>query len=241
MGRMFEKRKATMFKRWDRMAKAFTAAGRLIAIAVKSGGDNPDYNPALRRAIQNARSVNMPKDKISNAIKKASGADAKDYAIVMYEGYGPNGVALLVETATDNPTRTVANVRLAFRKSNGNMGNSGSVIFMFNHQGVFTLKPTDDMDPEELELDLIDHGLEELVQDEDDEGAPIFVIRSDFGSFGSVAAALEERGITPTKAETEYVPTTLSELTEEQETEVLALIDRLEQDDDVTRVFHTLP
>ena len=241
MGRMFEKRKATMFKRWDRMAKAFTAAGRLIAIAVKSGGDNPDYNPTLRRAIQNARSVNMPKDKIANAIKKASGADAKDYAIVLYEGYGPHGVPLLVETATDNPTRTVANVRLAFRKENGNMGNSGSVIFMFDHQGVFTLTPSEELDPEELELDLIDHGLEELAHDEDDDGNPVLVVRSDFNSFGSVAAALEERGIEPLKAETEYVPTTLTELTEEQETEVLALVDRLEQDDDVTRVFHTLP
>ena len=241
MGRMFEKRKATMFKRWDRMAKQFTAAGRLIAIAVKSGGDNPEYNPALRRAIQNARSVNMPKDKIANAIKKASGADATDYNIVLYEGYGPHGVAVLVETATDNPTRTVANVRLAFRKNSGNMGNSGSVIFMFDHQGVFTLKATEGLDPEELELDLIDHGLQELETDEDDDGNPTLVVRTEFADFGNMAAALDERGITPAKAETEYVPTTLSELTEDQETEVLALIDRLEQDDDVTRVFHTLP
>lgn len=241
MGRMFEKRKATMFKRWDRMAKQFTAAGRLITMAVRQGGDNPDYNPALRRAIQNARSVNMPKDKIQNAIAKASGADATDYAVVLYEGYGPHGVAMLVETTTDNPTRTVANVRLAFKKSNSVMGTSGSVIFQFTHQGVFTLKPDDALDPEELELDLIDHGLEELVHDTDDEGEAVWVLRTAFTDFGAMASQLETLGIEPLKAETEYIPTTFTELDEEQETEVLALIDRLEQDDDVQRVYHTLP
>ena len=241
MGRMFEKRKATMFKRWDRMAKAFTTAGREIAIAVKSGGDNPEYNPTLRRAIQNARSVNMPKEKIENAIKKASGADAADYTIVLYEGYGPHGAAILVETATDNPTRTVANVRLAFRKGNGNMGNAGSVIFQFTQQGVFTLTATEGLDAEELELDLIDHGLEELSTDEDDDGNPLLVIRCPFVEFGTMASALEERGIEPLKVETEYVPMTFTSLDEEQETEVLALVDRLEQDDDVQKVYHTLP
>ena len=240
MGRMFEKRKATMFKRWDRMAKAFTTAGREIAIAVRAGGESPEYNPALRRAIQNARAVNMPKEKIENAIKKASGADATDYQVLLYEGYGPHGAAILVETATDNPTRTVANVRLAFKKGNGNMGTAGSVIFQFSQQGVFRLS-AEGRDAEELELDLIDHGLEELTADEDEDGTPLLIIRCPFVEFGAMAAALEERGIEPLKAETEYVPTSFTELSEEQETEVLALVDRLEQDDDVQRVYHTLP
>ena len=161
MGRMFEKRKSTMFARWDRMAKAFTRAGKEIAIAVKAGGDNPDYNPALRRAIQNARSVNMPKDKIENAIKKAMGGDGEDYQELVYEGYAPHGIPVLVVAATDNPTRTVSNFRNHFKKCGGNLGNTGSVSFLFDHMGVFKLDPdTVEVDLEELELDLIDHGLE---------------------------------------------------------------------------------
>ncbi|MCP4805517.1 MAG: YebC/PmpR family DNA-binding transcriptional regulator [Proteobacteria bacterium] len=239
MGRMFEKRKHTMFARWDRMAKAFTRCGKDIAIAVRAGGENPDYNPALRRAIQNARSVNMPKDKIANAIKKAMGADAADYAIVNYEGYAPHGIAVLVETATDNPTRTVATVRFAFKKHGGNMGNSGSVAFMFDQMGAFKLK-TEGLDLEELELDLIDHGLEDLEQDESEEHGAIAILRCAFTDFNNLQTALDERDIKTISAETEWVPKNLVELPEAQGDEVLKLIDAMEQDEDVQNVFHNL-
>ena len=161
MGRIFETRKATMFARWDKMSKAFTRIGKEIAIAVKSGGPSPENNPALRRVLVNARAANMPKDKIEAAIKKASGQGAADYEIVVYEGYAPHGVAVLVETATDNPTRTVANVRSAFNKLGGNMGSTGSVGFMFKRMGVFRLNP-EGVDQDSLELELIDFGLEEM-------------------------------------------------------------------------------
>src|SRR5512137_3217504 len=160
MGRIFETRKATMFKRWDRMAKAFTRIGKEIAIAVKSGGPSPDSNPALRRAIQNARGVNMPKDKVEAAIKRASGQDQQAYEVVLYEGYAPHGIAVVVETATDNVVRTVANVRVGFKNHGGNMGTTGSVAFQFKKMGVFRLSPGG-IDHDALELELIDHGLEE--------------------------------------------------------------------------------
>lgn len=239
MGRMFEKRKGTMFARWDRMAKAFTRAGKEIAIAVRDGGGDPDYNPQLRRAIQNARAVNMPKDKIERAIAKASGEGATDYSIVIYEGYAPHGVALLVETATENPTRTVANVRLAFKKGEGNFGATGSVSYMFDKMGVFKI-PAGDWDAEELELDLIDHGLESMESDEDDEGNPIYVVRCEFNEFGTMQSALEERGIEPLSSKPEYVPQNVVELSDGQIEDVLKLVERLEQDDDVQNVYHTL-
>ena len=239
MGRMFEKRKHTMFARWDRMAKAFTRCGKEITIAVKGGGDDPASNPVLRRAIQNARSQNMPKDKIDGAISRAMGVDSTDYETLIYEGYAPHGVAVLVETATDNPTRTVANVRLAFKKCSGNMGTTGSVSFMFEHQGLFHLK-AEGLDAEEIELELIDHGLEELEKDEDEEGQAILVLRCGFTDFNNLSVALEEMGIETIKAETDYNPSNLMDLGDDASDEVLALIDRLEQDDDVQRVFHTL-
>ena len=161
MGRIFETRKATMFARWDKMAKIFTRISKDITIAVKAGGPVVENNPSLRRAVQNARAANMPKDKVENAIKRAAGNDASDYQELIYEGYGPHGIAVLVQTATDNPTRTVANVRNAFNKGGGNMGSTGSVAFQFNHMGVFRLSP-EGVDAEEIELDLIDHGLEEM-------------------------------------------------------------------------------
>ena len=161
MGRIFETRKATMFARWNKMAKLFTRVSKEIAIAVKAGGPNPESNPALRRALQNARSANMPKDKVEAAIKRASGQDQKDYEVVLYEGYAPHGIAVLVETATDNVVRTVANVRMHFNKHGGNLGTSGSVGFLFQHMGVFRLDP-EGLDLEALELDLIDHGLLEM-------------------------------------------------------------------------------
>lgn len=237
MGRMFEKRKHTMFRRWDRMAKAFTRVGKEIAIAVRASGPNPDHNPALRRAIQNARAVNMPKDKVQNAITKAAGGGAADYQELVYEGYGPHGIAVLIETATDNPTRTVANVRLHFKKGNGNLGSSGSVAFMFDRQGVFKVDGAAlTVDVEELELELIDEGLTEL--EELDEGK--LAIRCSFTDFNTMQSALEAREIEPISSETEYVPQNVVTLSEEQTDEVLALIDRLEQDDDVQNVFHNL-
>jgi YebC/PmpR family DNA-binding regulatory protein len=236
---MFEKRKHTMFARWDRMAKAFTRCGREISIAVKSGGDNPDYNPSLRRAIQNARAVNMPKDNIAKAIKKASGADAVDYETVYYEGYGPHGIAIMVETATDNQNRTVANVRLIFRKNGGNVGTTGSVAYMFVRQGVFTLQ-AQDRDEEELELDLMDFGLEELEHDQNSDNEPVLVVRTAFTDFNTMSNGLESLDINPISSITEFTPTATTELSEDQMVEVLALIDKLEQDDDVQRVFHTL-
>jgi len=239
LGRMFENRKHKMFARWDRMAKAFTRVGKEIAIAVKAGGPNPDNNPALRRAIQNARSVNMPKEKVENAISKASDNDSEDYQELIYEGYAPHGIPLLVATATDNPTRTIANLRLAFKKGNGNIGSTGSVSFMFQHQGVFKLK-RGEIDIEELELDLIDHGLEELEEDQDEKGEPILVIRCGFTDFGNLQSAIEERKLDQISANSEYVPNDVVELEEEALEEVLKLIEKLEQDDDVQNVYHTL-
>ena len=239
MGRIFETRKATMFARWDKMAKAFHRIGKEIAIAVKSGGPNPDSNPQLRRVIQNARAVNMPKDKVESAIKRAQGVDASDYAEIIYEGYGPHGAAILVEAATDNPTRTVANIRSAFNKGGGNMGNSGSVAFMFKRMGVFRLNPLG-IDADALELDLIDHGLEEFGESTGEKGEPQLVARCRFEDFGTLQKALEERSINPISAEHEYLCTTPTELGEAQATEVLELIDKLEQDEDVQKVYHSL-
>jgi YebC/PmpR family DNA-binding regulatory protein len=239
MGRIFEVRKATMFARWDRMAKQFTRIGKEIAIAVKTGGPDPNTNPALRRCFQNAKSVNMPKDRVEAAIKRASGKEMENFEELLYEGYGPHGVAILVETATDNPTRTVANVRSHFNKGNGNLGTSGSVSFQFRKMGVFKLKPTG-INQEELELELIDFGLEEMGEGTGENNEPVIVLRVSFSDFGSMQKALEERNITPISAEVEWIPTTPVELPEDQAQEVLRLVDRLEQDDDVQKVFHNL-
>lgn len=240
MGRTFENRKIAMLKRSDRDAKAFTRAGRQIAMAVKAGGPDPDGNPALRRAIQNARGVNMPKDKIQAAIDKASGgADTDNYETVFYEGYGPHGVALMIEAATDNPTRTVANVRFAFKKDGGNLGSSGSVQFMFDHFGVFRLRP-DGIVRDELELELIDHGLEGMDDGIDDDGNPVLVLRCAREEFGNLQGALDARGLTPVSTGFEWVPKTTTELSDEQTDAVLKLIDRLEGDDDIQKVFHNL-
>jgi len=239
MGRAFEKRKSTIFARMDRVAKQFTKVGKDIAIAVKSGGTSPDGNPALRRALQNARAVNMPKDRIEAAIKRASGRDATNYQQVLYEGYAPHGVALLVETATDNPTRTVAQVRSAIVKHGGNLATNGSVSFLFTKMGVFRLDPAG-IDQDDLELYLIDHGLEEMGEGRGEKGEPQIVIRCAFADFGKVQEALEARKIAPLSAEHEYICSSPTELPEAQATEVLELIDKLEQDDDVQAVFHTL-
>jgi YebC/PmpR family DNA-binding regulatory protein len=239
MGRIFEVRKHAMFARWNRMAKQFARIAKEINIAVKAGGPDPSSNPALRRAVQNSRSVNMPKDKVEAASRRASGKEAANYQEVLYEGYAPHGVAVLVETATDNPVRTVGNVRNAFAKNGGNLGSSGSVSFQFRKMGVFRLKP-EGIDADDLELYLIDHGLDEMGESTGENGEPQIVIRCDFAEFGHLQKALEDRNITPLSAEQEYVCMTPVELPEEQATEVLALIDKLEQDEDVQKVFHTL-
>lgn len=239
MGRIFEVRKHTMFARWNRMAKQFARIGKDITIAVKSGGSDPASNPALRRVIQNARSINMPKDKVEAAIRRASGKEAANYTEVLYEGYAPHGIAVLVECATDNPTRTVASVRNVFSKHGGNLGTSNSVSFLFKHMGVFRLNP-EGIDQDDLELYLIDHGLEEMGESTGEKGEPQLVVRCAFADFGHVQKALEDRGITPISAEHEYICLAANELPEEQATEVMELIDKLEQDDDVQKVYHTL-
>lgn len=239
MGRIFEVRKATMFARWDRMAKQFTRIGKDITIAVKAGGPDPNSNPALRRSMQNAKSVNMPKDKVENAIKRAQGKDRTDYEEILYEGYGPHGVAILIETATDNTTRTVGNIRSYFNKLGGSLGTNGSVAFQFEKTGVFRLKP-DGLNAEELELDLIDFGLTELGEGTGENGESLLIIHCGFSDFGAMQKALEDRGIHPLSAESEWIPQTTTTLPEEQAQEVLKLVDRIEQDDDVQKVYHTL-
>lgn len=229
-----------MAKRSDRDAKAFSRAGRQINMAVKAGGGDPDGNPALRRALQNARAANMPKDKIQAAIDKALGVgDNAEYQEIIYEGYGPHGSALIVVTATDNPTRTVANIRFAFKKGGGNMGASGSVAFMFDQLGVFRLSP-EGIERDELELELIDDGLEEMVDGSDDDGTAQLVLRCARESFGTLQAALEERKLEVIKSGFEWIPQNTLSLTDEQEEEVASLIDRLEGDDDVQEIFHNL-
>jgi len=239
MGRIFEVRKATMFARWDRMAKQFTRIGREIAIAVKAGGPDAATNPALRRCMQNAKSVNMPKDRVEAAIKRAMGKEMENYEEILYEGYAPHGVALLVETATDNHVRTVANVKSYFNKGGGALGNSGSVSFQFKKMGVFKLKP-EGLNVDDLELELIDFGLEEMGESADENGNDIVVLRCAFTDFGRLQKVLEDKGITPLSAEIEWIPQSTVPVTETQAEDVSKLIERLEQDDDVSKVFHNM-
>ncbi len=239
MGRIFEVRKASMFARWDKMAKNFTRIGKEINIAVKAGGPDPTTNPALRRCFQNARSVGMPKDRVEAAIKRATGKDTTNYEEILYEGYAPHGVALVVETATDNHVRTVANVKAIFNKGNGALGNSGSVSFQFKKMGVFKLKP-EGLNLEDLELELIDFGLDELGESVDDNENPILVLRCLLVDFGNLQKALEEKNITPISSELEWIPTTTVPVTDEQAEDVSKLIEKLEQDEDVNKVFHNM-
>ena len=239
MGRIFEVRKHTMFARWNRMAKQFSRIGKDITIAVKKGGPDPTANPALRRVIQNARAVNMPKDKVEAAIKRAQGRDAADFDEVLYEGYGPHGIAVLVECATDNTTRTVAAVRNIFNKHGGNLATAGSVAFQFQRMGVFRLDPTG-VDQDDLELYLIDHGLEEMGESTGEKDEPQLVARCNFENFGEMQKALEDRGITPVSAELDYICLSPVELPEEQSNEVVEMLDKLEQDEDVQKVYHSL-
>ena len=223
-----------MFARFDRMAKAFTRIGKDIALAVKQNGPNPDNNPKLRMAIQNAKGVNMPKDRVEAAIKRASSKEEKDYQEVIYEGYAPHGVPVLVLCATDNPTRTVANIRLQFSKNGGTMGNSGTVLFMFEHRGVFKFDPAK-LNLDEMELDLIDAGAEDIERGEEE-----IVVHTKFTDFGQMQKFLEEKKIDAKSSELQYIPNATKELPEDQQDEVLKLIEAIEADDDVQTVFHNL-
>lgn len=239
MGRIFEVRKSSMFARYDRMAKQFTRIGKEIAIAVKASGPDPDNNSSLRRAMQNAKSVNMPKDKVEAAIKRALGKDMENYEEVMYEGYGPHGVAIIVEAATDNIVRTVANVRAAFNKGNGALSTSGSVSFQFSKMGVFNLDP-EGLDSDNLELELIDFGLQEMGEGVTEDGKEVLVVRCAFADFGKMQKALEERDIKVLTSQFEWIPATTVELDEAAAEEVLKLVARIEADEDVQHVFHNL-
>lgn len=234
MGRAFEFRKARKFKRWDKMSKAFSRLGKEIAMAVKENGPNPDANARLRTAIQNAKGVNMPKDRVEAAIKRASSKEEKDYEEVVYEGYGPHGIAILVETATDNLNRTVANMRVYFSRSGGALGKTGSLDFIFARKGIFRL-PAAGLDLEELELDLIDFGAEDIYEHEGE-----IIVETAFTDFGAMQKALEEKGLPVTTAELQRIPHTRTELTEEQAEEIETLVEKIEEDDDVQAVYHNM-
>jgi YebC/PmpR family DNA-binding regulatory protein len=234
MGRAFEFRKARKMKRWSAMSKAFTRIGKDIVMAVKEGGPHPETNSRLRAVIQNAKSVNMPKANIERAIKKATDKSQGDFKEVLFEGYAPHGIAILVETATDNNTRTVANIRSYFNKCNGNLGTSGSVIFMFDHTCNFRINP-DQIDLEELELDLIDHGVEEVFEDDDG-----ILIYAPFESFGSIQAALEEQKIEILSSGFERIPQVTTKISDEQAQDVEKLLEMIEEDEDVQNVYHTM-
>ena len=234
MGRAFEFRKARKMKRWSAMSKAFTRIGKDIVIAVKEGGPDPDSNSKLRAVIQNAKSVNMPKDNIDRAIKRASDKSLGNYKEILFEGYAPYGVAILVETATDNNTRTVANIRSYFNKCNGNLGTSGSVIFMFDHTCNFRIEKQN-IDIENLEFDLIDFGVEEVFDDEDG-----ILIYGAFDSFGEIQKALESKEIQIISSEFDRIPNNLKNVNEEQRLEIEKLLEKIENDDDVQNVFHNM-
>ena len=236
MGRAFEFRKERKFKRWGNMARVFTRLGKEITMAAKSGGTDPDNNPRLRALISNARAENMPKDNIERAIKRAVEKDHSEYKEVVYEGYGPHGIAFLVETATDNTTRTVANIRSYFNKFGGSLGTSGSVEFMFERKSVFKVKSNSPVDIEELELELIDYGAEELFMEEDE-----IVIYGSFESYGNIQKFIEEKGYELVTGGFERIPNTeLKQLNAEERIEIEKLIERFENDDDVHSVYHTM-
>jgi len=234
MGRAFEFRKARKMKRWAAMSKAFTRIGKDIVMAVKEGGPDPDANAKLRAVIQNAKAVNMPKDNIERAIKRASDKNQGDYKEVLFEGYAPHGIAVLIETATDNNTRTVANIRSYFNKCNGSLGTSGSVEFMFDHTCSFTING-EGLDPEELELELIDFGAEEVFVDED--GIHIY---APFENFGAIQKELESREIEIISSGFDRIPQVTKELSEEEVADVEKLLEKIEEDDDVQNVFHSM-
>ena len=235
MGRAFEYRKARKMKRWGHMARVFTKIGKEIEMAVKASGSDPNSNTRLRILIQNAKAENMPKENIERAIKRATDKDAADYKEMIYEGYGPHGVAFLVETATDNTNRTVASVRMYFNKCGGTLGNSGSVAFMFEHKCVFKFKPTVEFDAEEMELEMIDLGVDEFFAEDGE-----VTVSAPYESFGSIQRGIEDNGHELVSGEGVRIPTDTKELTAEQRADVEKLQERLEEDDDVVNVYHTM-
>lgn len=235
MGRAFEYRKARKLKRWGNMSRTFTRIGKEITIAAKAGGPDPDTNPRLRALMQNAKAANMPKDTVERAIKKATEKDASDYKEIVYEGYGPFGIAIVVEDATDNNTRTVANVRSYFNKHGGNLGTQGSLAFMFDHKSVFKIKPKDGMSLEDLEFELIDYGVDEVEADEEE-----VVLYGAFEDYSTIQKYLEENGYEIISSEFERIPHDLKEVTEEQRAQLEKLLDKFEEDEDVQNVFHNM-
>ncbi|MEQ8474540.1 MAG: YebC/PmpR family DNA-binding transcriptional regulator [Marinoscillum sp.] len=232
MGRAFEYRRAAKEARWDKMSKLFPKLAKAITVAAKEGGTEPEMNGKLRTAIQNAKAQNMPKDNIDNAIKRASGGDAADYTEITYEGKGPHGVLVFVECATDNTTRTVANVKSYFNKAGGGMAPNGSLEFMFNRKAVFEFEKPDNMDLEELELELIDAGLEEIETNQE-----MVYLYADYTNFGTLSKALEDKEIDIKKANLQRIATTPVEFTDEQMEEIEKMLDKIEDDDDVQAVF----
>ena len=235
MGRAFEYRKARKMKRWGNMSRTFTKIGKEITIAVKAGGPDPNGNPRLRALMQNAKAANMPKDNVERAIKKATDKDAGDFKEIVYEGYGPHGIAIVVETATDNHTRTVANIRSYFNKAGGSLGTSGSLSFMFEHKSVFHIKPKDGVSLEDLELELIDYGVDELEAEEEE-----IVLYGAFESYSDIQKYLEENGFEIISSEFERIPNDVKELDAEQRASIEKLIERIEDDEDVQNVFHNM-
>ncbi len=234
MGRAFEFRKARKMKRWSKMAKTFSRIGKDIVIAIKEGGTDPETNSRLRAVMQNAKDANMPKENVDRAIKKAIDKDTSDFKEVVFEGYGPHGIAIMIETATDNNNRTVANIRSYFNKCNGSLGTSGSVAFMFDHTCQFKINK-EGIDLEELEFELIDYGAEEVFDDEDG-----IMIYGSFENFGAIQAALEEKGIEILSSGFERIPNVTKSLNEEERAEVDKLLEKIEEDDDVQNVFHSI-
>jgi YebC/PmpR family DNA-binding regulatory protein len=235
MGRAFEYRKATKLKRWGNMARVFTKLGKQITIATREGGPDPDTNPRLRVLMQQAKKENMPKENVERAIKKATDKDVSDYKEVVYEGYGPFGIAIVVETATDNTTRTVANVRSYFNKHGGSLGTTGSLEFLFDHKCVFKIAQKEGVSLEDLELELIDYGVDEVEEDGDE-----IVLYGEFKSYSEIQSYLESKGFEIHSAEFERIPTDLKQVTAEQRAQIEKLLDKFEEDEDVQNVFHNM-
>lgn len=235
MGRAFEYRKARKLKRWGNMSRTFTKIGKEITIAVKAGGPDPNGNPRLRALMQNAKAANMPKDNVERAIKKATDKDAGDFKEIVYEGYGPYGIAIVIETATDNHTRTVANIRSYFNKAGGSLGTSGSLSFLFEHKSVFHIKPKEGVSLEDLELELIDYGVDEVEADDEE-----IVLYGSFESYNDIQKYLEDNGFEIISSEFERIPNDVKELDAEQRASIEKLLERIEEDEDVQNVFHNM-
>lgn len=235
MGRAFEYRKARKLKRWGNMSRTFTKIGKEITIAVKAGGPDPNGNPRLRALMQNAKAANMPKDNVERAIKKATDKDAGDFKEIVYEGYGPHGIAIVIETATDNHTRTVANIRSYFNKAGGSLGTTGSLSFLFEHKSVFHIKPKEGVSLEDLELELIDYGVDEVEADDEE-----IVLYGSFESYNDIQKYLEDNGFEIISSEFERIPNDVKELDAEQRASIEKLLERIEEDEDVQNVFHNM-